>query len=114
MENELEAHRAGSTDFWIDWFSVAPDRRGQGEGRRMYERFEAELPDDVTMVRVFAADTDGEGNSDAFWLALGFTYRYDAEDAGDLSYEQAHMLVKGVNGHAAPAPIYIEYVEEES
>ena len=55
-------------------------------------------------MRVFAADTDGSGNSDGFWLALGFAYRY-AGEPGDLSYEAAHTLVKGVNGHPTPAPL---------
>jgi len=64
------------------------------------------LPRDITMVRVFAADSEGKGNSDGFWLALGFSYRYDG-DEDDLSYETAHTLVKGVNGHRTPAAIKV-------
>lgn len=102
MKQHLESHHAGSI-VWIDMLYVAPDDRGRGEGRRMYERFEASLPSDITLVRVFAADTEGTGNSDEFWRALGFEYRYDGDEDA-LSYEGAHTLVKGVNGHPTPAP----------
>lgn len=87
---------------------VPPALRGAGAGRRLYEQFERDLPADVTAVVVFAADTDGSGNSDGFWEALGFSYRYTAPDAEDLSYGARHTLIKGVNGHATPAAIELD------
>lgn len=104
--NRLEGHRSGDS-VWIDMIYVTPGERGKGEGRRLYKDFEAALPPDITLVRVFAADTEGEGNSDDFWLALGFAYRYEAEVTSDLSYEAAHTLIKGVNGHPTPASVRV-------
>ena len=106
MTNEgVAAHRSGSL-IWIDMLYVDPAHRGRGAGRRLYETFEAALPADIELVQVFAADTEGEGNSDGFWQALGFVYRWDGEE-DELSYEATHTLRKGVNGHPTPAPIRI-------
>ena len=98
----IEGHRGGAAA-WVDMVFVPDGRRGRGEGRRLYEEWEAGLPGDVEMVLVFAADTEGEGNSDGFWEALGFSYRFEG-DEDDLSYDAAHTMVKGVNGHPTPAP----------
>jgi GNAT superfamily N-acetyltransferase len=105
MESYLNSHYAGRTA-WIDMLYVVPECRGQGEGRHLYQRFEDNLPFDIEVVEVFAADTEGHGNSDEFWLHLGFTYRYDGDEDA-LSYEAAHTLFKGVNGHPTPSPILI-------
>jgi GNAT superfamily N-acetyltransferase len=101
----LEAHRSGDT-VWIDWLYVAPSERRRGAARRALARFEAELPREIRLLRVFAADSEGAGNSDDFWLSVGFAYRY-AGDPEELSYEAAHTLVKGVNGHPTPASIRV-------
>jgi hypothetical protein len=103
MADRLEFHRSGST-MWLDMLEIEVARRGRGLGRARYQRFEAGLPADITTVRVFAADTEGSGNSDGFWLSLGFAYRFEGRP-DQMSYEAAHTLVKGVNGHPNPAPI---------
>ena len=100
--DNVVAHRSGGGVVWIDWLAIPADKRGQGLGRALYERFEASLPADIEMIMIFAADTDGSGNSDGFWSAMGFEYRYDGED---LPYEAEHTMVKGVNGNPTPAPI---------
>ena len=102
----LDAHRTGSS-IWIDMLYVAPAHRGKGEGRRLCTEFEASLPKDIRLILVFAADTEGGGNSDGFWQALGFGYRYTGDES-ELDYETAHTLVKGVNGHATPEPILLD------
>lgn len=83
-------------------FVVPKSLRGRGVGRREYEKWEANLPHTVELVKLFAADYgDGKGNSDGFWENMGFDYQYaDADD-----YETAHMMWKGVNGHETPPPI---------
>ena len=99
----LDAHRAG-VSMWIDMLHVPASQRGMGTGRKLYANWEAHLPKDIELVRVFAADTEGFGNSDGFWQSLGFSYRY-AGGLDELSYEAAHTLVKGVNGHPTPKPL---------
>ena len=99
----IEGHR-GARTAWVDMIFVPQGRRGRGEGRRLYVDWEAALPADVEMVLAFAADTEGDGNSDAFWEAMGFSYRYDGDEDG-MPYETAHAMVKGVNGHPNPPPI---------
>jgi predicted GNAT superfamily acetyltransferase len=101
MPDRIDASRHGAT-VEIEMFEVDEAKRGHGQGRRLYEQWEAALPIDITLVKIFAADTDGSGNSDGFWVALGFAYRYDGDD---LTYEAAHTMVKGVNGHRTPSPI---------
>ena len=99
----IKAHKSG-TSVWIDMIYVPKKQRGRGEGRKLYERWEVRLPKDIELVRVFASDTECDGNSDGFWEAVGFSYRYEG-DEDSLSYEAAHTLVRGVNGHLTPPPI---------
>lgn len=97
----------------IDMIFVPQEQRRQGEGTRLYEEWEAELPKSVHAVHLFAANTEGEGfgddeNSDDFWSAQGFDYRFRARRSSDshrLPYEERHTMVKGVNGHPTPKPI---------
>lgn len=102
---DIHWHQSGPA-IWIDWISVPAELHGQGLGRRAYEAWEAELPADIERVHIFAADSDGSGNSDGFWLALGFKYRYEPSE-GELSYEATHTLVLGIRDHPTPAPILL-------
>ncbi len=91
-------------------FYVPRSLRGQGVARRFYEQWEADLPSEIECVRLFAADYEGEGNSDGFWEAMGFSYRYDGED---LSYEASHEMWKGVNGHPTPPTVNVDDEDED-
>lgn len=86
---------------------------GKGEGRRLYEEWEAALPKTVKLVTLFAADYDGSGNSDGFWGKMGFDWVYNAGDACDMDYESTHRMHKGVNGHPTPPTIWWEAEPED-
>jgi GNAT superfamily N-acetyltransferase len=88
-------------------FHIPKVSRKQGLGRRAYEEWEASLPKEIKLVRLFAADYDN-GNSDGFWEAMGFDWNYTGEN---LSYEAQHAMWKGVNGHPTPPPVNVD--EEE-
>jgi len=104
---EVGAHRSGNV-LWIDWFCVPDGERGKGTGRRLWEAFEARIPDDVEVVRLMASDA-GDGKSDGFWEAMGFSWAYEGED---LDYETAQEMVKGVNGHPTPLPVLVDSDED--
>lgn len=96
---EINAHVAGGVAT-LHWLSVPENRRRQGLGTAAYRVWEAGLPQNVRLVRLFAADAEGAGNSDDFWSSLGFRHVYRADD--DLDYESAHAMHKGVNGARTP------------
>ena len=73
---EITAHRVGDS-MWIDWFSVP--NRGQGEGRRTYEKWEQNLPQDIKTIRLHESNA-GEGPSHGFWDAMGFDYEFPDDD----------------------------------
>lgn len=98
---------------WVDMLFVPPTERRRGKGRALYEQWEKDLPPDVEVVFLFAADTDGSGNSDEFWDRLGFDYRYTSDDPEHLTYEEQHWMVKGVNGHRTPEPLWRGPEEDE-
>lgn len=97
-EPYINAHRSGDI-IWIDMMGV-PDR-GKGIGRRYYEQWEANLPPDIKLIRLMAADA-GHGPSNGFWEAMGFDYQYAGDD---LDYETSHYMWKGVNGHPTPPTV---------
>ena len=74
-EPYINAHRSGDR-IVIDMMWVPPSQRSKGVGTRYYQEWEKTLPPDVTRVEAWAADTDGEGNSDRFWESLGFDYKF--------------------------------------
>ena len=92
----IEAH--GTDMLWLDWMYVKPEYRGTGLGAEAYRLWEKDLPGDVRLVKLMAADT-GDGTSAPFWEKMGYTYVYDYE-TGD--YEADHTMWKGVNGHPTP------------
>ena len=92
-------------------FYIPQHMRGKGMGRRYYEEWEASLPETVELVKLFAADYDGSGNSDGFWDALGFSYAYTGDT---MSYEAEHTMWKGVNGHPTPPPVDVDDEEDYS
>jgi hypothetical protein len=100
----LDAHLSGPSLAFVDMIEVPRVRRGQGLGRAAYLAWEASLPRTVKLVRVWVADTDGNGRPFGFWEALGFDYDVRAEAETNLSYEVAGWMRKGVNGHPTPAP----------
>lgn len=99
----------------ITMIYVCPEDRGKGIGRTLYQEFEKNLPNDVKMVKLFAADT-GNGNSDDFWDKMGFEYTYTGECKEDVEsgvgYEGLHSMRKGVNGYTTPQSIFIDYTEK--
>lgn len=72
------------------YFCVPLERRGSGYGSKAYSVFEKSLPRQIKNIELFAADT-GRGNTDRFWAAQGYEYKFDGEE---LSYEEAHMMIK--------------------
>ena len=102
---EIAAHWVNApTAMELAWFCVPAGARGQGHGRRLYEEWEKSLPPSVTLVTLFAADSDGNGNSDIFWEAMGFDWVYAINADQNADYESLHRMQKGVNGHPTPAP----------
>lgn len=102
-EPYIDAHRSGGRVI-IDMLWVPPSQRGEGVGTRYYEEWEKTIPPDVTRIEAWAADTEGEGNSDRFWESLGFEYKFEGEE-DKLDYESAHWMWKGANGHPTPKRI---------
>jgi len=94
---KIAAHISGNVAI-IDMILVSKKDRRKGLGTAAYKKWEKELPKNIKLVRVFAADT-GDGNSDNFWKSLGFNYVYD--DPG-FDYESIHTMWKAVNGHRIP------------
>lgn len=56
---------------WITWLYVPPALRRRGLGRRMVDEWQAHIPDGVKLVRLVAAEVDGE-DPIPFWEKLGF------------------------------------------
>ena len=110
-EVTINAHRAGGPHgrgVYISWFEVPRHLRRQGLGTEAYEEFETELPKDVDLVYLHAADS-GAGPSDGFWEMLGFDYVYGVEyplDMEDLSIEEQQYMVKGI-GRETPDPVIV-------
>lgn len=102
-EPYIAAHRSGDI-IWIDMMSVPVSDRGKGIGRQYYMKWEQELPQDVKIVRLMAADT-GSGLSNGFWEAMGFEYQYSGDD---LDYETSQYMWKGVNGNPTPATVDLD------
>lgn len=98
---EINGHVSGDVAL-LHWLRVPEPQRRRGLGSAAFLAWEASLPGRVRLIRLFAADTDGEGNSDAFWESLGFGYVYQGGE--DLDYESAHAMHKGVRGRRTPAP----------
>ena len=103
VEPYIDAHVSGDV-IWIDMIFVPFDQRNKGVGRALYEKWEKELPADITLVRLMAADT-GSGQSSDFWDAMGFEFQYDGED---LDYESSQYMWLGVNGHPTPATVLVD------
>jgi 2'-5' RNA ligase/8-oxo-dGTP pyrophosphatase MutT (NUDIX family) len=95
----IETHGDGST-IWIDMFVIPAKDRGKGLGRKFYMQWEAGLPKNIKLVRLYAGDT-GAGSSRGFWDSMGFSYVYDTEQ-GD---ETDNYMWKGVNGGKTPPSI---------
>jgi hypothetical protein len=104
----IEAHRSGNI-IWIDWFEVPKDQRGKGLGTKQYQEWEAALPKDIELVRLYAGNTDGSGSSSPFWDKLGFNFVY-ANEQGSL-YD--NYMWKGVNGHPTPPSIEDESPDDD-
>ena len=105
----INAHRVGGPagpGIYISWFKVPENLRGSGIGTAAYEQWETELPPDVDIVYLHAADS-GEGPSDDFWLALGFDYVLTSDDMSALPIESQQYMMKGV-GRPTPDPFFIE------
>jgi GNAT superfamily N-acetyltransferase len=107
----IDAHRDGDESIFIDVMYVPERLRRRGVGAACYREWEARLPKDIRYVRLFAADTGSGVNTDGFWASLGFGYQYDAESEDVLTYEDQHMMIKGVNGTKTPEPVYVELEE---
>lgn len=102
----IDDHRSGDI-MWLDMMAVPV--RGQGIGRRYYQQWEAELPKDIKLVRLMAADA-GHGLANGFWEKMGFEYQYDGED---LDYETSQYMWKGVNGFPTPETVWVGDDDDE-
>jgi ribosomal protein S18 acetylase RimI-like enzyme len=81
-----------ATDAYVHFIGVAPDRRGSGLGRELYERFfEAAKENGRTTVR--SVTSPANADSVAFHEALGFTVDRVAKDY-DGPGEDRVLLVK--------------------
>lgn len=101
----ISAHLSGDI-MWLDMMRVTPEKRGSGIGRKYYRQWELQLPKNVELVRLMAADT-GSGLSNGFWEAMGYEYVYDG-DPDVIGYEASQHMWKGVNGHPTPEPILVD------
>lgn len=84
----------------IEWMKSSQ----KGCGRAEYEAWEKSLPTSVKLISLFAADSDGSGNSDGFWEKMGFDWVWNPGDDTNIDYESLHRMHKGVNGNPTPAP----------
>lgn len=112
----IEWHLAGDTAV-IDWFAVPKHLRRKGVGRKAYLAWEARLPDSVTLVRLYAADSDGTGRSDGFWDRLGFAWQTvpGADTEVSQTEEFWWYMQKGVNGNETPPPsVYDSPCDDEA
>ena len=96
----INAHRVSPNTVEIEMFYIPPSMRGKGFGRKYFEEWVKEIPNNIHYIIIWAADT-GEGRSNHFWEALGFDYQYENEDnLGD----DAWWMILGINGHPTPSP----------
>lgn len=109
------------TSIEINWFAMPENSRGQGLGRKALEAFVAELPETVTYIQLFAAETGNDGRSNGFWEALGFDYLYESFEAEDeqlLGVELTYTMFMNVNGGESKKiphdTWYAEYEENEN
>lgn len=109
----IDAHRSG-TMVVIDMMHVPAGSRLKGEGTRYYEQWEASLPKDIELVRLWACDA-GAGLTTPFWERLGFEYQFDTKhDMDDFSdADWTTWMWKGVNGHPTPATMMITPEEHD-
>jgi hypothetical protein len=98
MINAQWADGEAKTVIEITWMKSSQ----KGQGRQEYETWEKSLPPTVKLITLFAADSDGSGNSDQFWEKMGFDWVWSPGDDSDIDYESLHRMHKGVNGHPTP------------
>lgn len=113
---EIVAHWSSinQSSIELDWFQVPADQRGKGLGGSLYVKWEKSLPPNVERITLFAADSNGKGNSDVFWEKMGFSWIYSANGDDDIDYVSLHRMQKGVNGHATPSALAWESESPES
>ena len=99
MINAQWADGDAKTAVEITWMKSSQ----KGAGRQEYEAWEKSLPQTVKRITLFAADSDGSGNSDAFWEKMGFDWVWSPGDDSDIDYESLHYMHKGVNGNPTPS-----------
>lgn len=100
---KLDAHPSGDI-LWIDWFYLPPEMRRQGKAEKIYFDFEASIPKKFKIIRLFAANSEGEKRSHHFWEKVGFDYTYEGSEELEGS-DGEWMMWKGINGHATPKSI---------
>jgi len=110
-EDIIDWHLSGPELAIIDMIEVPAEQRGQGLARIAYEQWEAALPKEVKLVRLWAI-----GPSAAeFWQHMGYEYQYtcNSDDLDDFHDDDIWLwLWKGVNGHPTPETIWL--VPEDS
>lgn len=98
-----------SNDMWLKYMVVPEDLRGQGIGTAAYKAWERKLPSRTEWVLLHATVMD-TGFTGPFWERLGFRYRYDFgywPESSEPEFVDAHVMVKGVKGHATPKTIMV-------
>ena len=101
----IDAHLSGNI-VWLDMFVVPMQQRKRGVGRAAYMEWEKSLSSLVTCVKLLASDT-GNGLSDGFWEAMGYSFQYESDEFGVLSYEDMQSMWKGLNGHPTPPSVKV-------
>lgn len=64
----------------LETFVIPSHQRGRGLGKELYQKFESELPDDVKIVGLIAADL-GSGPTKEYWASHGFVQAFDYSQA---------------------------------
>ena len=88
----VKARRKGNIAV-VDELWVPPEARGEGHGVRLYQQWERNLPDDITVVRLMPVDY-GAGDPTGFWEKMGFRFVSDKWMEKDLT--EAMMESKGL------------------
>lgn len=103
-------HQSGQI-IYIDDFFIHSDFRRKGIGTKLFAYVLENIPKEIEMLQLFAADYEGNGNSSDFWNSVGFSYKYDSDSDSNMEYEARWTMIMGVNGHETPASIWYDEVD---
>ena len=111
-ELDYSSNEEGVYGVLIEKFVVPSHQRGSGLGTKLYEEFERNLPENIKVVGLIAADL-GSGPTQDFWKRQGFVPAFDYDSVSKSEVESMfYCMVKGVNGQPNPDPLPISEYDE--